>query len=637
MGSLQYQHIEADPLEIHAPTVGAEYNVDLYQYEYSNIAKQAIYDLEDQINKLTDIDWSAVGFGASAGNVPNYGIEYRPPQDIPTWEYIYQNTPYDVIDPILNNVDPNIEGSHPGDFDEKALPINIPDVVDKLIATIPDKAPIVRNPDIPDFESDTTIPKPFIRDITFTSFTGIDIAEFTGSVPDISNLEAPTTSFDWTDEDYDSAILQAVKTRISEFLVGGVGIPNYVWDMIWNRGRNKEEAIGNKLINEVTEEFSAKGFFLPQGAQTSRIDEAHAKVQDSANTLNRELVIEQAKHEIDNMKYAIAQGQTLENMLGDWHQQAMSRALESAKYSVQAAIEIFNAEVQLVNAQVEIYKVQVEAYKIELETERLRLEEFRTYLEQAKVTGQLNQIEVDLFKTRWDAFRTEVEVYNAQLSSISMGIEIDKTRVEAYKSEVQAFSELVQAKTAEYQGYKAQWEGEIAKTNVFESQVKAYDTQVNTYKTEIEAEVAERNIQLTINEQQFKKFDTALSGYNAKLAGQVKELEARSAEFDAELKGYSVEVDNEKNKVSSAIKNKELGINYASQETQAAIITAQNKTNASTAEKDLMKNTAEIMSRAYSQLAAAAMSVVSVSAGISDGTSNSSSNSRSTSYNGGDV
>lgn len=631
--ALTWQHVDATT-DFGGVHQNAETHVDSYQSFYTGIAKDAIAKLADEIQAIEDIDWSAQGYGAEAAELVNFGINYNTPAGVPQWDYSFNMDKFNVEQPVLTPIDASINATKPEAFNDSPIPINIPEPVEKLDATIPDNAPIIRDVIIPPVPEMGDIPEPLIKAINIPSMVPIEYPEFNAQAPSLSNIAVPQNSFSWSEEDYDSAILQATQARVAEFLAGGVGIPDYVWEAIWNAGSEREDANAQQAVTEITEQSASMGFDEPTGQQNARIDAALLSAQKAKNAYSRELVIQQAQHEIENLKYAVAQGQALEAMIGGWYQQRMTRALDAAKYGVQANIEIFNAQIGLFNAQLQLYGTHIQLYQTELQTEQFKLEEYKTRLESAKILGELNIQEVQIYSARIEAFATTVSAFESTIKALSLGIEVDKTRMEAYKTEVSAFAELVRAKTAEYQGYKAQWDGEIAKTNVFESQVKSYATKMDGYKTEVDAISTEKDILLKINDEEFKKFASALEGYNTNVASNVQELEAKSKEFTSQLASYNQLTDNEKARVSSLIESNKISIDYAGQATQAAISSANNLTSASTAEAGLVKNGSEIMQRAYSQLAASAMSVVSVSAGYSDSTSNSSSMRTSLSFSG---
>lgn len=632
MGNNLTYHSVGNDSSCQGVTNDAGIYVEWYQNGGYKIALDAIKKLDEAIASLTDIDWSAEGFSASAGALQDFGILYNTPDGVPEWDFTLAMPNFDVPNPILDPVDPIIHSVFDAEKPVNSIEIREPDIPEPLSATIPDTAPVIKDVVIPDVPEMGYIADPILRPIDIPSLTPITIPDFDGVLPSKDLLRDPDNEFTYVEApEYDSIILRTVQSRIEEFLAGGVGIPDYVWDMIWDRGREKENRNGLKLVNEITEEYASKGFDLPQGSQTARIDQAHKEVHDAVNTYNRELVIQQAQHEIENLKYAVAQGMALENILGGWYQQRQDRALAAAQFASQAGIELFNARVALFNAHMSYYQAQLAAYKIELEAELTKLEIYKTELEAAKIIGELNMQELEIYKTRIQTYAIEIEAYNSLIKALGLGIEIDKTRMDAYKAEVQAFSELVQAKTSEWVGYKAQWDGENSKVAVFESEVKAYASQAGAYKVEVDAEIAEKDVRLRINDQAFKTFSSGLERHNANVKSELANLEGESKAFDASARGYGLDVDNEKNRTLVKLDEKKASIQYAGQATQAAIVTAQNLTAAATAEKDSLKTSTEIMARAYSQLAASALSVINVSAGISDRSGNSASCSQTTS------
>lgn len=633
--NLNYQSV-SKPDGCAGVTLGAETKVDVYQSAYTTIARSAITDMTEALKPLANINNQVTGYGAEAGETTDQGITYSAPLLKPTWSDFTYSDDFNPSLPAIIDLTVPHGVDDPGDAPDN--PYNLKTeftTVDPFDREEPGDAPFVEDVVIPDPPDDANITEPTLHNIIIKDIVPVVIPEFTAPLPNTSGIDLPTGNFTWSEEDYDSAILQATQSRVAEFLAGGVGIPSYIWDAIWDRGRDKTIRDSNRLITETTNESASKGWSIPTGSQFKRIDEARQAAHNEISEYARELVIKEAEHEIENLKFAVAQGQALEGLLGGWYQQQVARALEAAKYKYQLEVEIFKAQISLFNAEISLFNAQVLQFKTLVEAELSKLEEQKLYLEGQKIIGELNMQEVAIYEANIKAYEASISAYNGLIKGILGKAENNKLKMEGYGIEVQAFGELVKAKTSEYEGLKAEISAEELKVGIFESMVKSYQTEVDAFSTKIDASYKPMDIRQQNNDNEFKKFASTLTRQESITKDKLQALENAATEFDSKVKSYVIDVENEKNR--SAVELKELGIatELAGQTTQANIATADNLTKAAISSVELLNKTSEAMARAYSQIAGSAMGVVNVGAQISDRTSNSAS--CSTRFDGGKI
>lgn len=625
MGNLTYHGVGNDS-PCQGVTIGAGNNVDGYQSTYTQIAKDAIAALNAALQPLLDINRaSIVGSGAEPGTLNDLGLHYNAPNDQPIYSYVFDND-FNPALPVVASLSENHEVVDPGDAPENKYNIKTEFTpVDPFNGKAPGDPPLVEDVIIPDPPPPPTFDAPLLYPITIKPIQPVNIPDFTGVLPSTDFINLPVLDFNWDEEDYDSSILQAVQARISEFLAGGVGIPDYVWDQIWNRGRDKIIRDSQRVISDTAEEWSSRGFDIPAGAQSAKIQEIRTTGFEQISEQARELVIQQAQHEIENLKYAIAQGKALEEMIGGWYQQQLTRYLDAAKYSFQIQVELFNAQINLFNAEVELFNAQVLQYKTLVEAELSKLEEQKLYLEGQKLIGDLNMQEVAVYEANIKAYESEVNAFNAVIKGVLGKAENNKIKMENYGIEVKAYGELVNAKTSEYEGLKAEISAEQMKVGIFETEIKAYQSEVNAYGVKIDAAYKPMTMRQINNDNVFKTFDATIDRQDSIVKNKIAEIQSASNEFEAKLKSFNVDITNEQNRLSTEMESHKIAASLAQQETQTNIASASHYTQAAIADSELTNKTSEVLSRAYSQLSASAMGVVNVSAGISDTTRNSAS------------
>jgi len=623
------------------PTYSTENGVNAYQWRFYNLALESVSNLErvlDIEGSLED-DIKVIGSGATPGTRPDLNIDYTKPSNLPTWDYTLGTFP--TYKEHASDIKPLFEGHNvedPGD-----APVKTPDTTppisypDEFIADRPGDAPIIIDVIIPDPPEMDTIadPKYTNIDLDCISCDGIAIPDFEGSVPSIPNLKMPSADISWSEEDYDSTILQATQARISELLAGGVGIPTYIWELIWGRSKDKTAQETERAVSEITDEWAAKGFSIPQGAQLLRIDKARTTGIEQLSEHARELAIKTAEHEIENLKFAVAQGKALEEMIGGWHQQRMGRALDALKFVFQAQVEVLNAQITFFKAQIELFNTEVTQYKAILEGKLAQLQSQKTYLEGQKLIGDLNELEVRIYEANLKAYATELEGYNSKVKGLMAKAENNTIRMQGYKTEVEAYGEFVKAWVAEWSGVNAQVDVKQLHASLFETEVKAYSTEVQAFGTKIDAAYKPNQQRQINNENEFKKFSASLESHNAKLEDVIKQLNAYEKQYDGNTKEYATKVENEKNRVGIKIDEVKASTSIADQGTKVNMANAKNFTDAAIAEAEILRNSSELMSKAYSQLAASALGAIHITSSVQDSTSNTLG--QSIRYNGGDV
>lgn len=100
---------------------------------------------------------------------------------------------------------------------------------------------------------------------------------------------------------------EATNWLVNSITNGGTGIAAAVETQIWQRGRDRAVADGARAEAQVLDEFSARGFSLPPGAMTARLDAVRHEGMAKVNEFNRDAAIESAKIEVENVRFAVEQ------------------------------------------------------------------------------------------------------------------------------------------------------------------------------------------------------------------------------------------------------------------------------------------------------------------------------------------
>jgi hypothetical protein len=483
---------------------------------------------------------------------------------------------------------------------------------------------------IPD--ADFTLPPvPDLHAITVPTPDEISLPEWDEVAPE-AYIPDPGGEFVWFEPGYFSAMLDEVKSRLSTMLAGGTGIPDAIWNMIWDRARAALYEQRDAAIEEATERWAARGFSVPGGALNKQIERAIRAFNNASAEQLRETAIKQAEMEVQNLQFAVQQGIALESQLMDLYNQQIGRILDAAKTKFQIAIDLYQARVQRYNIEAQVYSAKAQVHKTLIEAELSKLEEYKARLEGEKLIGELNMQDVQIYTAQVDAVGKEVEVFKAQLDGVKAQVDVDKTRVEAYAAGVQAYGEMVKAKAIEYEAYNAEIKGEQVKAEIYKALADAYGSEVDAYGKKVQAEVMAAEIDIKDQQLAIDLYKTSLARFEAELkyetdnadttlkktATAIEELKAVLAD-----KGLSLEYE----KLVAGFKME--AIKDATQKNIAKLNADVEIEKADTAAYIEGKKT-EAMIKA--QLAASALSAINISAGVSYSGSDSNSSDCSKTY-----
>lgn len=588
---------------------------------WRNFAEDAADDVSDFLNQLQAVNLTPVPLNVAYSIPPNLGAPFAKPTvptapdtsfsigAVPTAPGLGSPVlPTFSVAPTDASIPPVIViPAAPSPF-TKELTETAPSVSDVTLPT----EPVLVFPDDP---TQQTIVIPAVPVTT--------IPLFTATAP-IVDFAVPGETFSFVEELYTSNLLTDVTTKVTEWLAGGTGLPDAIWNQLWDRGRQNENNTGAKLIDEAISEWAARGFSMPPGALDAKVFEARQGVQDADNTFNREIVIKQAEMEVDNIRFAVGQALALEDTLISAHLQVQARKLQAAETAFRIGIEIFNAQVSLFNARNQAYATEAQVFRSKIEAEGLLLENYKSELEGQRIVSEINRQEVEIFTAKLGALTTQVEIFKAQLDGVQTQVEVDKTRIEAFRAVVQAFGEEVKAKSLEFDSYGKQIQGELSKAQVYDTQIKAFSGRIQAYATDTQAKVSQANLGFDAEKLKLQKFSAQIGGFSAELDAELKRVQATTSIFEGHTRIFQAELGAEQARIASDDRQFNTAVASATTGAELAIKQAQVNIQQLQHITELEQENLITASNVQSSLAAAAMSAVNLSAGVSESASNSS-------------
>ncbi|MFN4367317.1 MAG: hypothetical protein ACK4GA_06860 [Acinetobacter sp.] len=498
---------------------------------------------------------------------------------------------------------------------------------------------VIQVPDRPQIDTDIQLPEPptlelpemdDLKEIEIPTFEFPELPDFDGEPPSISEITVPEVFIEWDEPEYKSELLDELTDYIKNGITeGGTGLPAPIEEALFNRARSRESKETARAVQEVMNDWSSRNFTMPPGMLVKQVASIREQGQLRASELNRDILIEASKMEIEQLRFLVQQGMSLEQLTTNIFNNVTNRLFEIARYNAESKINVFNAQIAFFNAQNEAFSVLSGVYKTKLDGALAKLSAYKTTVDAQVAIGQVNEQYVQVYKAKMDAVLSNVEVYKALVQGASVRADVIKNQFDSYRADVQTYSEQINAEKVKVEAYEAQIRGESTKATLFDTQARAYASTIQGVQAK--ADVKGKQIQLKMEAARvwIGKYQADLEAYKAELQANLSEVQQNTAAFSAEVEAWRASAGME---VSQA----EMQSRYADMNTRTNIAYAEmqlkeyeTKMQKAIQEANIALESAKAMGQYTAQLAAGAMSAAHVSASISGSGSTSTSSSRS--------
>ncbi len=485
---------------------------------------------------------------------------------------------------------------------------NAPTVEDKVY---PDE-PVLDYPDVPK-----------LREIVLPDVPDIDLPVFVAEPPTV-DFTPPSSFINDFNEIYQPVLDEDLEKTIRDMLAGSVGIPQAVWDQIWDRAKQQIEIQGSRDVEQAMSEWSSRGFELPPGVVDIRVERARQNTSNQSSELFRAQVIRENEILIENYRFAVAQGIALDNMLGQLHANEYNRLLGIETLAVQAANNTFQSQVALFNAETSLYETESRVYVAELQGERLKLELYKAELDGQLAIGQLNEQDVRIYTEQVNALQASIDLYEAQLQAVQTQVETDRVRIQAYGEVVRAEGLRVEAKSAEWQGYEAAWNGQRAKSAVFNAEAQGFLARAQAYNSEVQGLLGVNRANIEAERLKLESFASQLEQVNTFYEAESRRIAGAAQLFAGESRLYSADGAVESARVQSD--TAQYNATVAKSRIDADLQLEKARTNIAQLQRLLALELDGIQTIAtvQSQLTASSLAAVNLSAQVTEQASNSS-------------
>lgn len=459
---------------------------------------------------------------------------------------------------------------------------------------------------------------PTLEELSIPTFGGLTLPTFNETEPAFEGSALPGI-LQWAEPTYESEILDEVLAKIRLLWSGGSGIPAEVELAMVERALSREDTIANREIDSVAEEFSSRGFTMPTGMQAARVDEIRQTLALKKLSLNRELTIEFAKWQIENVRFGVEQALAAENVLVNIFQNMANRTLDAAKFRVDAQIKVYDAQVGLYNARVNAYQIRAQVFDILVRAELTNIEVFKAEIEAELARGQLNEQRVKIYMAQIQAVQTAVEIFKTQMQGAEIESNINRNRIESYRAQVEAYAARIGAEKVRFDAYASQIAGEGAKASIVESQSRAYASLVQGKVAVADLDVKRLELIIQRNAQLVSTYAADLEAEKLRITSQLGTIQAASQAYIADTQRYTAMASAETGKaqVEVAAKETELrsNISFYQAKVQAYLGTMEQLIRQAAMTVDAVKAAGQLTST----LAAGAMAGVHVGATLSGG------------------
>lgn len=546
-------------------------------------------------------------------------------------------TPSTLVIPELPsgvNIDDLLSSLDVGDMDAmpdapEGVQISIPDAPTMASIPAPDRPSVDMAVDIPAEPAITMPDMEALEQIVLPNFVFPQLPTFDATPPDASGIAIPNVFINWVEPVYESEILDDLQAKISTMMQGGTGLPPPIEEALFARARERDSAETRRAVQEAVDTWAARDFSMPPGMLVRQADVIREEGRLRAAELNRDIMVEAAKWEIESIRFAVEQGLALEQITSNLYENMARRLFEMARFQAEAQISVFDARINLFNAQNAAFETLAQVFRTKLDGAIAQLTAYKTAVEGQVAVGQINQQRVDVFRAKLDAVQSSVDVYKAMMQGAQIRSETIKTQFDAYRVDVQAFAEQIGAEKVKFDAYESQIKGETAKANVLDSLARAYASTVQGLAAKADVRVKGAQIKMEAAKTKVSKFLADVDAYKAQLSASLAEVQYVTQVYTAQVDGW-------KAKASANVADAEMQSRFADMSTRTNIAYAemqiseyQAKMQKSIQEAQVALEAAKAIGQYTAQLAAGAMSAAHISASIGGSGSVSASNSKS--------
>lgn len=427
----------------------------------------------------------------------------------------------------------------------------------------------------------------------------------------------PNTGIDYVEAAYSSTVLDKLRVEIHRMLSGGTGLHPAVELALFDRARAREDIAAGKAVDEAFGTFAARGFELPPGALVAAVDAIRERNHAATSTIARDILIQSAQWEIENLRTAVANGVALETITIGLHNAIADRGLRLAQAQVDAEVAAYNVLVAIFNAKQQARSVRVALFEAQLRAALAPLEANRLQIEAEQVKGQINEALVRTYVAQQDAVRVLIERFRAEVQAAQAQSDLERAKIEIYRGDVEAWRARVDARRVEFDAYEAHVRGEVAKAGIYDAEARAFASTVDAFQAGENVKLGRIGARRDALLASVTLFDSKVRGESDRVRGEVGAIQARAEGFRADLQRYAAELGADTSERGMLLQSQEARLRNALAGVEIASRQYDNAQARLLQQAGLMKDALTAVGSMTSQLAAGAMSALHVSTSMS--------------------
>lgn len=423
------------------------------------------------------------------------------------------------------------------EFTSASPALNLPATPDSTLPSVP-TAPTISDPVLPTAPVITLPVAPSFSSVNLPLPPSVDIPSFTAGLPSEDFL-TPTNNFTFYEAQYSSTLLDELNSKLlSDLQNGGYGIETADEQALFNRLRDRETELALTQLEEVRRSSAGRGFPLPPGALQIAEQRAMQDLQNKISDVNRDIGVKRADMYVENRRFAIEQAKNVENILIGFHNSVQERALNAARYTLDAAIQIYRAQLDRYNARLDAYRTEAQVFEARIRASLAHVEVYKTQMEGARLEVETQRAQTDLYRAQLAGIEQIVSIYRARMEAAGVQATIERTRLESFRALIDAYQAQVQAKTSQMQMYEAQIKGEMAKVQAYEVEARAYTARVEGLRARADISIANLRQESEQARSQVEVYNGQLRGAELSLRAQVEQLQAKTNIYQADTSAF---------------------------------------------------------------------------------------------------
>ena len=435
----------------------------------------------------------------------------------------------------------------------------IPDAPTFVIQTPADKPDIAGPRALP---ADITDDRPTIftvGDHNVPSPIAITIPDFTEDIP-ANTLVPPTQQFNYVEPIFELTLKDDITTKLNNDVNnGGTGLDSDIEDAIFDRAEERDKLVLEDTIQAITDEWSGRGFSLPNGVLQDLIEKARLEHDNSRLTTNRDIQKLQADLAQTNTHFAIAQGLNLVQQEFLYANQVNERTLRSEEALIRFTIALWETKVTDHNLKLERVRIQAIKNASIFEGEGLRLEAYKNELLELEAKSSLDKDKINNYTAQVNSFNAKIGLFGEQVRAVNTSIGVEDLKIRFYEGQTRDYVSRVDAESAKFASHSATVDGELGKVKVFATQTDAYVAQVTGTKMEADIQVARLGKNIESENIRLKAHVSAIDLWKNKVALAVSEMGFESSMFGKEIDSFSAQVGQYTAQAQLDLKTSEMG------------------------------------------------------------------------------